>query len=250
VYNASNASNMESHQNHQIILNNQNLQRQLEIVPIDFDFIISNPKVFKTVNLMREYGANVIDRLNTHIGLIMAGKDTGKIEVTLKKKETNEPFFNIITVAKAKQIYNRNVHFRWISEGKLSRKKMNIIDFWILSPNYRREIYPCSSQTEIRQSPIVSWLETHIDDPFGLSIIRFGQLNERKVIYETFRLNATEEWSEKRISECFYHFLPKSRPRKGHRCRIRGVGMIYIPNKEYCEQILVQIQSHNINLIF
>ena len=248
----SNASDKTNMANHQENLNNRNLQRQLEIVPIDFDNIISTTTVFTNVKLMREYGANVIERLNVHMGLIMAGKDTGKIEVTLKKKETNEPFFNIITVAKAKQIYNRNVHFRWISEGKVSRKKMNIIDFWILSPNYRREIYPCSSQTQFRQNPIVSWLGTHIDDPFGLSIVRFGEMNERKVIYETFRneVNTTEEWSEKRISECFYHFLPQSRPRKGYRCRIRGISMIYIPKKAYCEQILLQLQSHNINLIF
>ena len=72
------------------------------------------------------------------------------------------------------------------------------------------------------------------------------------MIYETFRneINAIEEWSAKRISECFYHFLPQSKPRKGHRCRIRGVASIYIPNKTYCEQILVNLQSHDINLMF
>jgi hypothetical protein len=236
--------------NHQENLNNRNLQRQLEIVPIDFDNIISTTTVFKNVKLMREYGANVIERLNVHMGLIMAGKDTGKIEVTLKKKETNEPFFNIITVANAKKIYNRNVKFQWISEGTVSIKKMNIIEFWIKSPSFRREIYPSTVQTEIRQNPIVKWLATHIDDPFGLSIVRFGQLNERRVIYDTFRLNTTEEWSEKRISECFYHFLPQSRPRKGYRCRIRGVSMIYIPKKAYCERILVNLQTHDINIMF
>ena len=200
---------------------------------------------------MRQYGANVIERLNDYLGLIMTGKYTGKIQVTLRKKETNDIVLNIITVAKAKQIYNRNVHFQWMcSDGKVSRKKMNIIDFWIKSPNYRREIYSSTVKTDIRQSPIVNWLRTSLDDPYSLPLVRFGKLNERKVIYETFRKESSEEWTAKRISECFYHFLPKSKPRKGHRSRIRGVSMLYIPNREYCEQILLQIQSHNINLIF
>jgi len=231
-------------------LNNQNMQSQQEIVPINFDEIISTPTVFKTVHLMRQYGASVIDRLNNHLCLIMTGRYTSKIQVTLKKKETNETVLNIITVPKAKKIYNRNIHFQWISDGTVSRKKMNIIDFWIKSPSYRREIYPSTVQTEIRQSPIVSWLRTTLDDPYGVALVRFGQLNERKVIYDTFRKESTEEWTAKRISACFYHFLPKSKPRKGHRSRIRGVSMLYIPKREYCKQILVQLQSHNINLVF
>lgn len=249
MLNASNVSNMSIQEN----LNNQNLQRQREIVPIYFDEIIATPTVFKTIRLMREYAKRVLDRLNIHFGLIMTGENIGKIQVLHKRRETNDTVLNVITVNKAKEIYTRHIDIRWIgTDGTVSRMKKNIIDFWMKSPKYRREIYPSPVQTELRQSPIVSWLATHINDPFALSPVRFGQLNDRNMVYDTFRneVNATEEWTAKRISECFYHYLPQSRPRKGYRCRIRGVSMIYIPKKAYCERILVNLQSHDINLMF
>ena len=129
----------------------------------------------------------------------------------------------------------------------------NIINFWINSSKYRKEEYPSPVQTELRHSPIVAWLGTHVmNDPYLLSPVRFGQLNERSIIYETFlaEVNETDGWNPKKISNEFYHFFPQSKPRKNTRVRKNGIACIFIPNREYCEEIFVKLQSHDINLIF
>ena len=157
-----------------------------------------------------------------------------------------------ISVEKAKQLFPRKLHLRWIEAGEQQKMISNIISVWLNSSQKRNEIYHIPIQTPIRRSPLVRWLAEHLNDPLALSPIRFGGLNSRKLIYESFLscVNATSDWNSKSISQEFYKMLPLSKPMKNHRLRRRGVDVIFIPSKSYCEKLLQQWQSNDINLIF
>jgi len=183
----------------------------------------------------------------------MNGQQIGKIRIKRQLRLEHRSIFDTITIEKAQQLFNRKIHLCWKENGVQKKVSENVIKFWLKSPQLRKEIYYTPVQTELRHSPMVAWLGTHVmNDPYLLSPVRFGQLNERAIIYETFlaEVNETDGWNPKKISNEFYHFFPQSKPRKNTRVRKNGIACIYIPNREHCEEIFAKLQSCDINLIF
>ena len=236
---------------HQESLNNDNLRRQREIIPIDFDKILAkNQQVFPSLPSMLKYCTNVMTGLNKHLSIIMSGNDIGKLRIVQMRRD-NEPAIDVISISKAKHLFTRCINIKWNNNGEIKKMKKNIIEFWLNSSKYRKEEYP-HVQTEYRRSPLVKWLATHLHDPYKLSPVIFGQLNNRKTIYSSFEMfvNEVDGWNPKRISSEFYRMLPPSKPRKYHRVRQKGKSMIYIPDRTYCEKLLKQWTSSDVNLIF
>jgi hypothetical protein len=228
-------------------LNNQNLQEQMKIISIDWDKILAH-----TSNIVRQQAADVVNRMNAHFSLFLNGPNIGKIRIERKMRFVNGSIFDIITVAVAKQLFNRKIRIHWKENGEQKKLSDNVVNFWIKSPQLRKEIYHTPVRTPIRRSPLVKWLETNLDNPLGLSPVKFGKLNDRKTIYETFlsHVNSSDDWTPKKISQEFYKMIPLSKPAKGHRLRKRGISCIFIPSVDYCAKLLQNWQSDEINLVF
>ena len=239
-------SNM-SQESHQQSLNNQNLQEQMRIIPIDWEKILA-----QTSKIVRQQAIEVVNRMNAHFSLFMNGPQIGKIRIERKMRFEKRSVFDIITVEKAKQLFTRKIHFRWKEAGEEKKLTDNVINFWIKSPQLRKEIYHTPVQTPIRRSPLVKWLETNLNDPLGFSPVHFNSYNPRKIIYETFMLHvqSCDDWTPKKISQEFYKMIPLCKPAKGHRLRKRGISCIFIPSKEYCAKLLQNWQSDEIKLVF
>jgi hypothetical protein len=241
-------SNMSIQESHQQNLNNENLQQQMKIIPIDWDEILKH-----TSNIVRDQAADVVNRMNGHVALWMNGPNIGKLRIERHLRfENRRSVFDTITVAVAKQLFNRKIQLRWKEAGEQKKLSDNVISFWLKSPQLRKEIYHTPVRTPYRRSPLVKWLETSLNDPLGFSIVRFNSFNPRKIIYESFlpHVNSSEDWTPKKISQEFYKMMPLTKPEKGLRCRKRGISCIFIPSVDYCSKLLKNWQSEEINLVF
>ena len=239
-------SNM-SQESHQKTLNNQNLQEQMKIISIDWDEILK-----QTSKIVRQQAIDVVNRMNAHFSLIMNGSQIGKLRIERKMRFENRSIFDTISVEKAKQMFTRKINFSWKENGVQKKLSDNIINFWLKSPQIRKEIYHTPVQTPYRRSPLVKWLEINLNDPLGFSLIRFNSYNPRKIIYETFlsHVNSSDDWTPKKISQEFYKMLPLSKPTKGHRLRKRGISCIFIPSVDYCSKLLKNWQSDDLHIVF
>jgi hypothetical protein len=228
-------------------LNNQNLQEQMKIISIDWDKILAH-----TSNIVRQQAADVVNRMNAHFSLFMNGPQIGRIRIERKMRFENRSIFDIITIEKAKQLFNRKIRIRWKENGEQKKLSENVITFWLKSPQLRKETYHTPVRTPYRRSPLVKWLETILHDPLGFSIVRFNSFNPRKLVYESFlpHVNSSDDWTPKKISQEFYKMMPLTKPEKGMRCRKRGVSCIFIPSVDYCAKLLQNWQSDEINLVF
>ena len=239
---------MSIKESHQQALNNENLQEQMKIIPIDWDKILKH-----TSNIVRQQGSDVVKRMNAHFAVWMNGPQIGKIRIERKMRFENRPVFDTISVGRATQLFTRKINLRWKEKnGEQKKLSENGIIFWLKSPQLRKEIYHTSVQTPYRRSPLVSWLETNLNDPLGFSPVHFNSYNPRKIIYETFlqHVNSTDGWSPKKISQLFYKMIPLSKPAKGHRLRKRGISCIFIPSVDHCAKLLQNWQSDDLNLVF
>jgi hypothetical protein len=101
----------------------------------------------------------------------------------------------------------------------------------------------------------LDWLKLQLALPEEVCEIKFGGLNARKVLYESFleTINYPEDWTCKKISQEFYRTLPACRPATGVRVRQKGVACMYMPSRESCKTILenwAQIYENNDELRF
>jgi len=238
---------MSIQESHQDSLNNRNLQEQMRIIPIDWDKILAH-----TSNIVRQQGSDVVNRMNSHIAVWVHGPNIGKIRIERKMRFENTSIFDTISVEKAKQLFTRKIHLRWKEAGEQKLLSDNVINFWLKSPKLRKEIYHTPVQTAYRRSPLVKWLDTHLNDPLALSPIRFNSFNPRKLIYETFlaHVNSSDDWTPKKISQEFYKMMPLTKPEKGMRCRKRGISCIFIPSVDYCAKLLQNWQSDDLHIVF
>jgi len=237
---------------HSTQLNNQNLTNQQAIVPIDFDSIL-NPKKNDLKNLPFSYIKSIVQRMNAHFQIHMDGNQIGKLRITRFRRHDGHQIVDTVSTGKAKQLFPTKLKFKWKYKNEQKMFNMNVIDVFIRSPKIRNELYE-TDQLQIRQSPVVLWLQTQLSECPSLSTIRFGRLNHRQEIYRTFKqeLNDVEamDWTCKRISQEFYAMLPETRPKKGARTRVKGVPCIFIPQFHVCQRYLEQYNNSNINLRF
>ena len=237
---------------HSTELNNQNLTNQQSIVPIDFEWIL-NPKKNDLKNLPFSYIKSIVQRMNAHFQIHMDGNQIGKLRITRFRRHDGHQIVDTVSTGKAKQLFPTKLKFKWKYKNEQKMFNMNVIDVFIRSPKIRNELYE-TDQLQIRQSPVVLWLQTQLSECPSLSTIRFGRLNHRQEIYRTFKqeLNDVEalDWTSKRISQEFYSMLPETRPKKGARTRVKGVPCIFIPQFHVCQRYLEQYNNSNINLRF
>jgi|TARA_B110000208_G_scaffold103877_1_gene129081 hypothetical protein len=239
---------------HSTQLNNQNLtdQHQQAIAPIDFEWIL-NPKKNDLKNLPFSYIKSIVQRMNAHFQIHMDGNQIGKLRITRFRRHDGHQIVDTVSTGKAKQLFPTKLKFKWKYKNEQKMFNMNVIDVFIRSPKIRNELYE-TDQLQIRQSPVVLWLQTQLSECPSLSTIRFGRLNHRQEIYRTFKqeLNDVEamDWTCKRISQEFYAMLPETRPKKGARTRVKGVPCIFIPQFHVCQRYLEQYNNSNINLRF
>ena len=239
---------------HSTQLNNQNLtdQHQQAIAPIDFEWIL-NPKKNDLKNLPFSYIKSIVQRMNAHFQIHMDGNQIGKLRITRFRRHDGHQIVDTVSTGKAKQLFPTKLKFKWKYKNEQKMFNMNVIDVFIRSPKIRNELYE-TDQLQIRQSPVVLWLQTQLSECPSLSTIRFGRLNHRQEIYRTFKqeLNDVEamDWTCKRISQEFYAMLPETRPKKGARTRVKGVPCIFIPQFHVYQRYLEQYNNSNINLRF
>ena len=231
---------------------NKHLQEQMRIVPIDWDKILA-----KNAEGARQQAYDVIKRMNSHFAIFMNGPNIGKIRIERKLRFSEQSIFDTISVAKAKQLFNRKLHLSWAEYGEKKNWSKNVISLWLDGdPSNRKEIYHTPDHTHDHTpvqsgyipSPLVKWLEYHLNDPLGSSPIRFNSFNPRNVVYATFieHANESHDWTPKGISVEFYKMMPLTKPNKGHRVRKRGISCIFIPSVEYCLKLLQNWQSDEI----
>jgi hypothetical protein len=228
----------------QSTLNNQNRMDQ-SIIPLDFDFILASKPANVDISNIHSYVRSIVETLNKYFAIHMDGEKIGKIRITRFRRNDNHPIIDTVTVSKAKQLFPLRVNFTWKNKKIKNNFDMNVIDLWLRSPKIRNELY-CTERVQIRQSPVVLWLETQLSKCPSLSTIRFGGLNSRKEIYRTFlnELNDIEklDWTAKRISQEFYAMLPESRPKKA-RIRLNGVPSIFLPQFHICKRYLEKYKN-------
>ena len=69
-------------------LNNENLQEQMKIIPIDWDKILAH-----TSNIVRQQASDVVNRMNSHIAVWMNGPNIGKIRIERRMRFENRSVF-------------------------------------------------------------------------------------------------------------------------------------------------------------
>ena len=232
------------------MLNTQTLfdQNTTQCIPIDFDFILARPPVINPVT-MRAYVADIVAKMNKYFQIHMDGPFIGRLRITRLRRCGHSPIISTITVERARQLFPMKIICEWKNKNVKKKFNMNVIDVFLRSPKIRKELY-CTNQMHGRQPPVILWLEKqltqHRECP-SRSTIRFGGLNQRIEIYNSFKneLNAIEvfDWTPKRISQSIYSLIPESRPRKGARTRLKGVPSIYIPQFNVCAKHLEQYKK-------
>ena len=124
---------------HQESLNNDNLRRQREIIPIDFDKILAgNHHVFPSHPSVFKFWTTVMTGLNGHLSIFMAGADVGKLRLVQMRRD-NEPVVDVISISKAKNMFTRCINIKWKSNGKI--KSVN----FLLALNHNYALFKTST---------------------------------------------------------------------------------------------------------
>ena len=212
------------------------------IVPIDWNEILNYPDAKFTPRSIREFIAAVVHRMNGHFAIFVAGNNNGKLQVTHRQRLNDALIVDIMTIQRAKTLFTRRFHAKWIEQGTSKRIFKSVIDIFVHYSSHRKEIYepPIQQAQLVRQSPVKKWLTTQLLACPSLCPITFGALNPRKIIYDTFlqEVNIKEHWSKKRISNEIYISMPSTKPDHGKRIRRGKISMMWIPSRSYCEELL------------
>ena len=209
--------------------------------PIPFDTMLQQPVRF-TPKTVRRYLWQVVERLNHYFSIWMDGPNMCKIRVIRNGRTTAQVVVNL-SVWRAKQLFPRMVCCKWVDQdGKKKTLFRNVIDLFLQARN-RKEIYHESqpfTSSPLQHSHVVEWLQTQLALPEECCSIKWGGLNTRQMLYDSFLENMLhpEDWSPKRISQAYYKLLPSCRPDSGKRVRRMGVASMYIPTRERCSKVL------------
>ena len=221
--------------------------------PIDWTVILQKPAEFTPASV-RTYLFDVVERLNKHLAIWMDGPSMCKLRVT-RDGTNGAPVEVSLSTWRASQLFPHMVQCNWVENGKKKTLFRNAIDLFLHSRN-RKEIYQMVQPivTPLRESPAIEWLKTQLSLPTECCSIKWGGLNPRKIMYETFveEVVCPEDWMPKRISQELYSVIPGCRPVTGSRIRRNGIAMMYVPSRERCDAILdawVQ-KNHHANLRF
>lgn len=220
---------------------NQELNENNLIIPIDWNDILNYPVAKFTPRTIREFIAAVVHKMNKHFAIFVTGNNNGKLQVTHQQRLNDALIVDIMSIDKAKTLFTRRLHAKWIEQGKSKKIFKSVIDIFVHYSSNRKEIYePPIQQTLAYQSPVKKWLAKQLLMCPSLCPITFGALNPRKIIYDTFlqEVNINQNWSTKRISNEIYNSMPPTKPDHGKRIRRGKISMMWIPSRSYCEELL------------
>jgi|TARA_B110000090_G_scaffold72645_1_gene82815 hypothetical protein len=209
--------------------------------PINWQDILKQPEASFTPQTVRKYLVDVIERLNQHWGVWMDGQLMGKIRVTRNATTGVAPVEVNISTWRARQLWPQMIQCTWTSQtGEKKTLFRNVVDMFLKSRN-RKELY--QSQTQIQPlctSPVIQWLRTQLSLPIECCAIKWGGLNARSLLYDSFLETCAhpEDWTPKSISQLLYRALPSCRPVTGVRVRRKGIAMMYMPGRTLCCDIL------------
>ena len=197
--------------------------------PIAWDEILKQPTKL-TPKSVRAYLTCIVEKLNHYLAFIMNGPNICKIRLTRDQLE------DVITIAQAKQLFPQMVNIRWIEKKKEKIFFKNVIDVFLMSSN-RKEIYHEHSLVQV-DLLVKKWLKHQLSSE-NCPLIWDG-LNPRNLVYKTYldHIPNANDYTPKKISQEIYRLMPICRPTK--RIRSRGVSMIYIPSRDYCQQVISQ----------
>jgi len=221
---------------------NQELNENNLIIPINWNDILNYPNAKFTPRSVREFIAAVVNKMNKHFAIFVTGNNNGKLQVTHQQRLNDALIVDIMTIERAKTLFTRRFHAKWIEQGKSKKIFKSVIDIFVHYSTHRKEIYepPLQQAQLVRQSPVKKWLATQLLACPSLCPIIFGALNPRKIIYDTFlqEVNIKQNWSPKRISNEIYNSMPSTKPDHGKRIRRGKISMMWIPSRSYCEELL------------
>ena len=224
--------------------------------PIAWEEILKHPSARFTPKSVRHYLFQIVEKLNPHFGLWMDGDKMCKLRVRRKGRDTNQHVDVTLSTWRAKQLFPWLVRACWVEGGKKKKLSRNVVDIFLSSRN-RNELYqeahvplPLS-----QRSPVVEWLKLQLALPEECCSLKFGGLNARKMVYESFleEMPYPNDWSAKAISQELYNCLPSARPTKGKRLRLKGVAVMYLPSRERCQMVLenwYMMYGNNVQLLF
>jgi len=205
------------------------------VQPIDWHHILAPTEPPNNPQKVRQYLAQIVQRMNKHFGIIMSGPDLGKIQVERDSRSGKKKDTVLLRPWRAQQLFPKRVTCRWIEDGKPCTLFKPVMDIWLISSS-RREILP----TIKLQHPVYLWLKAQVSMPDAVALINYGRLNLRKPLYESFLASVRnpEDWIPKRFWQSLYKILPEARPPRNKRIRLKGEGAIFMPSRD---DILEQI---------
>jgi hypothetical protein len=210
--------------------------------PIDWAEILKQTEKIFTPKTVRAYLVSVVDKMNKHFAIWMDGPKMGKIRITRRPRHGTTPVVVSVSVWRARQLFPHMLQVRWLLESGIQKTLFrNVINLWSCSRN-RKEIYQeIPRQTSpLCHSPVIEWLKLQLALPEELCEIKWGGLNVRRTLYESFleTIKYPEDWTPKKISQEFYRTLPACRPATGVRVRRNGVACMHMPSRESCNTLL------------
>jgi hypothetical protein len=209
--------------------------------PIDWPEILKKPAQKFTPKSVRMYLFDVVARMNKHMALLMDGPSVGRIRVTRRSRHGTTPVEVNLSTWRCRRLFPHMIQCKWVENGIQKTLFRNVINLFLQSRN-RKEIYQEIPQqtSPLCHSPVIEWLKLQLALPEEVCNIKFGGLNARKVLYESFleTIKYPEDWTCKKISQEFYRTLPACRPATGVRVRRNGVACMYMPPRESCNTLL------------
>lgn len=199
------------------------------VQPIDWKFILAFTEPPNTPKKVRQYLAQIVQNMNAHFSIHMAGPDIGKIQVERDSRSANKKDTVLLRPWRCQQLFPRRVTCRWIENGKPCTLFKPVIDIWLASSS-RREILP----TVKLQHPVYLWLKAQVSMPDAVALIDYGRLNLRKPLYESYLASVLnpEDWISKRFWQSLYKILPEVRPPRNRRIRLKGEGAVFMPSRD------------------
>ena len=213
--------------------------------PINWQDILKQPEALFTPHSIRQYLVDVIEKLNSHWGVWMDGPLMGKMHVTRHATTGATPVEVNISTWRARQLWPQMIQCKWTENGEKKTLFRNVVDLFLKSRN-RKELYQRQTQA-LCTSPVIQWLRTQLSLPTECCAIKWGGLNARSLLYDSFLETVAhpEDFSPKSISQEFYRALPSCRPVTGVRIRRKGIAMMYMPGRPLCCDILNDLIQTN-----
>ena len=221
---------------------------QTIVEPIDWEFILSASETPNTQKKVRQYLEQIVQKMNEHFGLIMSGVDIGKVQIQRKSRFNSGQDTVILSVSRCEQLFPQKITLRWPENGSQRLLFKSAFCIW-LNSSHRREIRP----TKKIKHPVFLWLKHQIGLPEECAILKFGSLNYRKPLYESFLASVQNpaDWHPKRFWQMLYKILPFSRPATNRRIRLKGAGAVYIPTRDDAIEHLCEFSaSESVRLRF